>query len=55
VRSGRKRSTHQWHEPDLDVEDFEALAAGPPDRYWATYTEALTSLGFDGSFAGTYL
>ncbi|MET7300197.1 hypothetical protein [Embleya sp. NPDC005575] len=51
----RCRCAHQWHEPDLDADDFETLAAGPPDRYWATYDEALVSLGFDGTFAGSHL
>ncbi|MGW1667012.1 hypothetical protein, partial [Streptomyces microflavus] len=51
----RCRCAHQWHEPDLDADDFDTLTTGPPDRYWPTYTEALTSLGFDGTFAGIYL
>ncbi|MFE3198520.1 hypothetical protein [Embleya sp. NPDC059237] len=51
----RCRCAHQRHEPDLGTDDFDNLTAGPPDRYWATYSEALVSLGFDGTFAGVYL
>ncbi|MYV97320.1 hypothetical protein [Streptomyces sp. SID3343] len=51
----RCRCARQWPEPELTVDDYHDLAAGPLDRYWATFAEAITALGFDGTFKGLYL
>jgi len=51
----RCRCAFQWAEPDLAEHDFDDLTLGPPDRFWSTYEEAVTSLGFDGVFKGLYL
>jgi hypothetical protein len=50
----RCRCAHQWHEPELTVDEFDDLGAGPPDRYWPTFDQAVASMGFDGTLRGTY-
>lgn len=51
----RCRCGNQWPEPEITRVDFDAMLDNP---HWTNYTttdEGLTALGFDGSFAGTYL
>jgi hypothetical protein len=49
------RCGHQWIEPEITRADFETLLGNPE---WTTYPsidQAMTALGFDGSFVGAYL
>jgi hypothetical protein len=48
----RCRCTHEWLEPDLDLDAFNDLF-GEVDRVWDSLTDVITSLGFDGLLAGT--
>ncbi|MEY9848440.1 hypothetical protein ABH940_005543 [Streptacidiphilus sp. BW17] len=50
----RCRCTHEWLEPDLDLTAFDAMF-GEVSRVWDSFAEVTTGLGFDGTFAGTYL
>jgi hypothetical protein len=49
----RCRCTHEWLERDLDLEAFDGLFTYV-ERLWGTYDDAVTGLGYDGTFAGTY-
>ncbi|MET8623691.1 hypothetical protein ABZW30_08035 [Kitasatospora sp. NPDC004669] len=49
----RCRCSHEWPEPDLDLEFFESSFGGP-ERAWEDFDQAVTGLGFDGTLAGTY-
>ncbi|WP_225447654.1 hypothetical protein [Streptacidiphilus sp. P02-A3a] len=48
----RCRCTHEWLEPDLDLDAFNDLF-GEITRVWDSFPEVVTSLGFDGLLAGT--
>lgn len=50
----RCRCAYQWHEPLLTADEFDRLSAGPPDRYWPSFDQAVASMGFDGTLRGTY-
>ncbi|MFC1400819.1 MULTISPECIES: hypothetical protein [Streptacidiphilus] len=50
----RCRCTHEWLEPDLDLDAFNDLF-GEVIRVWDSFPEVVAGLGFDGTFAGTYL
>ncbi|MFC1420010.1 hypothetical protein [Streptacidiphilus cavernicola] len=49
----RCRCGHEWEEPELDAEFFDANFAYP-DRTWPDTDEALKALGYTGEFAGIY-
>lgn len=48
----RCRCTHEWAEPDLDVETFDNLFSYI-EAIWGSYTDAVRANGFDGFLAGT--
>ena len=48
----RCRCTHEWLEPDLNLDAFNDLF-GEVDRVWDSLPDVITSLGFDGLLAGT--
>ncbi|MEZ0064337.1 hypothetical protein ABIA32_000315 [Streptacidiphilus sp. MAP12-20] len=47
----RCRCTHEWLEPDLDLETFDGLF-GYVEAVWSSYDEAVRAAGFDGFLAG---
>jgi hypothetical protein len=47
-------ATH-WHEPEITRAAFDALTCLPDTTTYATVEQALTAMGFDGSFTGIYL
>lgn len=51
----RCRCGNQWLEPEIRRADFDALLANPNWTNYPSLEQAMTALGFDGSFAGTYL
>ena len=50
----RCRCTHQWHEPELTRDDFEAMIASGGTDY-PSLEAAAQAIGYDGAFRGTYL
>jgi hypothetical protein len=48
----RCRCTHEWLEPELDLDAFNDLF-GEVTRVWDSLPDVITSLGFDGLLAGT--
>ncbi|WP_457029210.1 hypothetical protein [Kitasatospora sp. P5_F3] len=50
----RCRCAHEWHEHDLETEDFGDAYSGP-EREWDDFDQMYRGLGFDGLFRGTYL
>jgi len=51
----RCRCSQQWLEPEISRSEFDAMIAVPLGATYASTEEGLLALGFDGSFAGTYL
>ena len=49
------RCSHQWLEPEISRADYEAMVAVPGGTSYPSVKQGLSALGFDGSFAGTYL
>ncbi|WP_399097298.1 hypothetical protein ACGH2B_24950 [Streptomyces sp. BBFR2] len=49
------RCSNQWLEPEITRADFDALIAIPDSTIYPSTEQALTALGFDGAFVGTYL
>jgi hypothetical protein len=49
------RCNNEWHEPEITRAAFEALAHLPDTTTYASVEEGVAAMGFDGSFAGTYL
>lgn len=47
----RCRCTHEWAEPDLDLETFESLFTHV-EAVWGNYDAAVRAAGFDGFLAG---
>jgi hypothetical protein len=50
----RCRCTHEWLEPDLDLDTFNELF-GEVNQIWNNFNEAVTGFGYDGTFSGCYL
>lgn len=48
------RCGHTWHEPEMGRRDIDPLVGSTTVTY-PTLRAALTSMGFDGTFRGTYL
>ncbi|MBC3843110.1 hypothetical protein GXW82_31695 [Streptacidiphilus sp. 4-A2] len=48
----RCRCTHEWLEPDLDLDAFNDLF-GAVHAVWASFDDAVRAEGFDGFLAGT--
>jgi hypothetical protein len=51
----RCRCGSQWLEPEITRADFDAMLGTPNWTNYPSLEQAMTALGFDGSFAGTYL
>ena len=51
----RCRCSHQWLEPEISRADFDAMITDPHYTTYPSVQQAMTALGFDGSFAGIYL
>ena len=51
----RCRCGNQWLEPEITRADFDAMLANPKWTNYPNVEQAMTALGFDGAFAGTYL
>ncbi|AEN10820.1 hypothetical protein K373_02113 [Streptomyces sp. DvalAA-21] len=49
------RCGNQWLEPEISRADFDGLIGTPDVTNYPSIEQALTALGFDGAFAGTYL
>lgn len=49
------RCNNEWHEPEITRPAFEALTRLPDTTTYASVEHGLAAMGFDGSFAGTYL
>ncbi|MFE7623051.1 hypothetical protein [Streptomyces sp. NPDC057509] len=49
------RCGKQWLEPEITRARFDALIFFPDGTVYPSVDQALTALGFDGTFAGTYL
>jgi hypothetical protein len=49
------RCSNQWLEPEISRADFDALIAIPDGTTYPSVEQGLAALGFDGTFAGTYL
>ncbi len=50
----RCRCAHQWHEPELTRDDFEAMIA-PGGTDYPNLEAAAQAIGYDGAFSGAYL
>ncbi|WP_236710895.1 hypothetical protein [Streptomyces sp. 150FB] len=51
----RCRCRHEWLEPEITRTHFDTMTALPDHKTYPTVEQALTDLGFEGSFAGIYL
>lgn len=51
----RCRCSHQWFEPEISRGGYEAMVGTSDSTTYTSVERALLALGFDGSFAGTYL
>jgi len=51
----RCRSAHEWHEPELTKDDFDALFTEVERECEGGLEEIYRVTGFDGLLAGTYL
>ena len=50
----RCRCTHQWIDPELDLESFEAMYIYP-EQDFDSAEAIIEATGFDGLFSGTYM
>lgn len=50
----RCRCSHQWLEPDITRANFDSMICEPGTSH-RDVSAAITALGYDGTFAGTYL
>lgn len=51
----RCRCSHEWLEPEITRTDYDAMVCAPDGATYASVAEGLLALGYDGSFAGSYL
>ncbi|MGK4581701.1 hypothetical protein [Kitasatospora sp. HPMI-4] len=49
----RCRCSHEWPERDLTVDYFDQHYSHP-EKVWDDFDTAMTSAGYDGTFAGIY-
>ena len=50
----RCRCTHEWLEPDIDLDTFNGLF-GQVHQVWDCFNDAVVGFGYDGTFSGAYL